>query len=300
VNDGEAANDKSAVQDRAEGADDVRVWVDGALVAAAEARISPFDHGLLVGDGVFETMRVYGGMPFAWTRHLARLAHSAAGLGLSVPDGAALRTAAAAVLAANGHDEARLRITLTGGVAPLGSERGPGGPTVIVASSPVRPWPATVRVVVVPWVRNDRGATAGLKTTSYAENVRALAHAHERGASEAVFANTRDELCEATGSNVFLVRDGVVATPPGSSGCLLGVTRALVLELATAGGFTVDESPLPMGALRGADEVFLTSTTREVQPVSYVDGLALAAAPGPVTAMLATAFEDLVGRDLDP
>jgi branched-chain amino acid aminotransferase len=204
------------------------------------------------------------------------------------------------VLAANEHLEARLRITVTGGVAPLGSERGSAGPTVVVASSALKPWPDSVRVVVVPWVRNDRGATAGLKTTSYAENVRALAHAHERGASEAIFANTRDELCEATGSNVFVVRDGEVATPPGASGCLLGVTRALVLELAEAAGIAVAEAPLPLDALRHADEAFLTSTTREVQPISHVDDHAVPAVPGPVAATLSTAFNALVAQDLDP
>jgi branched-chain amino acid aminotransferase len=276
------------------------VWLDGALVPVDEARISPFDHGLLVGDGVFETIRVYGGQPFAWSRHLDRLAHSAAGLGLPVPDRDTLHAAACAVLTANGHDEARLRITVTGGVAPLGSERGEHGPTVVIASSPLRAWPDSVRVVIVPWVRNDRGATAGLKTTSYAENVRALAYAHERGASEAIFANTRDELCEATGSNVFLVRDGAVATPPGSSGCLLGVTRALVLELADAAGIEVDESPLPVDALRDADEAFLTSTTREVQPISHVDDRAVPSVPGPVAAALSTAFNALVAQRLDP
>jgi branched-chain amino acid aminotransferase len=152
----------------------------------------------------------------------------------------------------------------------------------------------------VPWVRNDRGATAGLKTTSYAENVRSLAYAHERGASEAIFANTRDELCEATGSNVFVVRDGAVATPPGSSGCLLGVTRALVLELAAAAGIAVDETPLPIDALRDADEAFLTSTTREVQPIAHVDDRAVPSVPGPVAAALSTAFNALVAQHLDP
>ncbi len=274
----------------------LRVWLDGALVPADDARISPFDHGLLVGDGVFETVRVYRGRPFAWRRHLDRLEHSASGLGLPVPDRSELRAAAEAVLDANGHAEARLRITITGGVAPLGSERGETDPTVIVATSEVTPWPPSVRVVVVPWVRNDRGATAGLKTTSYAENVRALAYAHERGASEAIFANTRDELCEATGSNVFVVRDGVISTPPASSGCLLGVTRALVLELGTP----IHETALPLGALRDADEAFLTSTTREVQPISTVDGHELSGAPGPVTERLAAAFTALVARDLDP
>jgi branched-chain amino acid aminotransferase len=276
------------------------VWVDGALLDATTARVSPFDHGLLVGDGVFETIRVYDGHPFAWTRHLDRLTHSAAGLGLTVPDRNALRAAADAVLAANGHTDARLRITITGGVAPLGSERGDSHPTVIVASSEVKPWPPSVRVVVVPWVRNDRGATAGLKTTSYAENVRALAFAHERDASEAIFANTRDELCEATGSNVFVVRDGAVATPPGSSGCLLGVTRALVLDLAPTLGIAIDERPLTLDALRDADEAFLTSTTREVQPIAAVDERALPALPGPISVALAAAFAALVARDLDP
>jgi branched-chain amino acid aminotransferase len=276
------------------------VSVNGELGAADELRISPLDHGLLVGDGVFETLRVYGGEPFAWTRHLDRLAHSASGLGLPVPDRDALHAAACEVLSANGHDEARLRITVTGGVAPLGSERGDAGPTVVIASSLLRAWPDSVSVVIVPWVRNDRGATAGLKTTSYAENVRALAYAHERGASEAIFANTRDELCEATGSNVFVVRDGKVATPPGSSGCLLGVTRALVIELADAAGIAVDESPLSLDALRDADEAFLTSTTREVQPISHVDDRAVPSVPGPVAATLSTAFNALVAQHLDP
>jgi branched-chain amino acid aminotransferase len=277
-----------------------QVWIDGELVPVDEARVSPFDHGLLVGDGVFETVRVYGGAPFALSRHLERLAHSAAGLGLTVPDADTLLWATHAVLSANGHQEARLRITVTGGVAPLGSERASTAPTVIVASSEVTPWPPTTSVVVVPWVRNDRGATAGLKTTSYAENVRALAYAHERGAGEAMFANTRDELCEATGSNVFVVRDGVLATPPASSGCLLGVTRALVIALAQRAGITVEESPMAVTALRAADEAFLTSTTREVQPISAVDDGLLPHAPGPVTVALATAFSDLVAHDLDP
>jgi len=276
------------------------VWVDGALVEEADARVSPFDHGLLVGDGVFETMRVYDGVPFAWRRHCDRLVRSAAGLGLPTPDRAVLRDAAEAVLAANGLREARVRVTVTGGRSPLGSERGDGPPTVVVAASALRPWAPTADVVVVPWPRNERGAVAGLKTTSYAENVRALAFAHEHGAGEAIFANTRDELCEATGSNVFVVDGGVVRTPPESAGCLLGVTRALVLELCAELGVQADESPLPIGALAAADEAFLTSTVREVQPVAAVDGDALPAAPGPVTELLTTAFATLVRTNLDP
>ena len=276
------------------------VWLDGALVPVADARISPFDHGLLVGDGVFETLRVYGGVPFAWRRHYERLVHSADGLGLGVPDTASLRAAADSVLTANGLAEARLRITVTGGPSPLGSERGGATPTVVVASSEVRPWAPSERVVTVPWPRNERGATAGLKTISYAENVRALAYAHDHGASEAVFLNTRGELCEATGSNIFTVSEGVVRTPPGDSGCLLGVTRALVLELCEAMGVTVDEGALPADAVAACDEAVLTSSTREVQGISGVDGATLAGAPGPMTRRLAAAFTDLVAREPDP
>jgi len=276
------------------------VWLNGALVPVADARISPFDHGLLVGDGVFETLRVYGGVPFAWRRHYERLVHSADGLGLGVPDTASLRAAADAVLRANGLTEARLRITVTGGPSPLGSERGGATPTVVVASSEVRPWALSERVVTVPWPRNERGATAGLKTISYAENVRALAYAHDHEASEAVFLNTRGELCEATGSNIFTVSHGVVRTPPGDSGCLLGVTRALVLELCEGMGVPADEAVLPADAVASSDEAFLTSSTREVQAISGVDGVTLAHAPGPMTRRLAAAFTDLVAREPDP
>jgi branched-chain amino acid aminotransferase len=279
------------------------VWLDGEVVDAATARVSPFDHGLLVGDGVFETVRVYGGVPFAWRRHVERLAHSGAGLGLAIPEPDALRAAATAVLEANALTEARLRITVTGGLSPLGSERGGHPPTVIVAASPVTPGARATSVAISPWPRNEHGATAGLKTTSYAENVRALAYARELGATEAVLENTQHQLCEATGSNVFVVSGGVVRTPPASSGCLLGVTRALVLELCPALGIAAEEVDLPLHALvDDADEAFLTSTVREVQGITEIAGWGhtFADAPGPTTRRLAQAFEDLVARNHNP
>ena len=278
----------------------MKVFVNGSLVDAAEARISPFDHGLLVGDGVFETLLVYDGVPFAWTRHLERLAHSASGLGLALPEREAIRRAGDAVLQANGLTAGRLRVTVTGGPAPLGSERGDASPTLVVAATEQKPWPATETVVVVPWPRNERGALSGLKTISYAENVRALAHAHAHGAGEAMFLNTRGDLCEATGSNVFCVQDGVVRTPPATSGCLLGVTRALVLELCHELDIPCEEPALGPDELRQADEAFLTSTTREVQAIAQVDGHDLPAAPGPITQQLAKAFAELHARDIDP
>ena len=154
--------------------------------------------------------------------------------------------------------------------------------------------------MTVPWARNERGAVAGLKTISYAENVRALAYAREHGAGESVFPNTRGDLCEATGSNVFLVFQGVLHTPPAEAGCLLGVTRALILELAAGMDIAIEEAALPLDALHRADEAFLSSTTREVQAIARVDGQKLPAAPGPLTTRLADAFTELVARDLDP
>ncbi len=145
------------------------VWVDGALVEEHEARISPFDHGLLTGDGVFETLRVYRGQPYCWRRHYERLTRSASGMGLAIPPGPALRRAALDVIEANRLTDARLRITVTGGPSPLGSDRGRATPTLILAASQVpAPGPAQpIPVVTVPWPRNERGALAGLKTISY-------------------------------------------------------------------------------------------------------------------------------------
>lgn len=275
-------------------------WIDGRLLPLAEAKVSVLDHGLVVGDGVFETLRVYGGVPFAWTRHLARLCVSAEGIGLDLPDVTELRNAADAVVLANGLTEARLRITVTGGIAPPGSGRGAEAPTVFLLAFPIEPAAPTVDVVIVPWTRNENGALAGLKTISYASNVRALAYARERHAGEAIFANTQGNLCEATGSNVFVVRDGILITPPATAGCLLGVTRALVLELAAHAGIVIEERDLPVGALADSDEAFLSSTTREAQPIERVDGVRLRDVGGAVSTHIAGAFRDLVERDLDP
>jgi len=279
----------------------VIVWLDGQLVDAAEARVSAFDHGLTVGDGVFETMRVAPApdgarAAFALTRHLRRLRRSLGGLGLALPtDDDELRAAVAGVLEANGPDAGRIRITVTGGSGPLGSDRLAVPPTVVVAAGPATAWPPTATVVTVPWRRNEHGALAGLKTTSYAENVVALDHAHRAGAGEAIFANTAGLLCEGTGTNVFVVRDGVLRTPPLTSGCLAGITRELVLELVPA-----TEVDLPLDALADADEAFLTSSTRDVHPIEAVDGRSLPAAPGPVTRAAMDAFAGLVARTVDP
>lgn len=273
----------------------MKIWLDGGLRDIEAARVSVFDHGLTVGDGVFETVKAADGRPFALTRHLDRLARSARGLGLPEPDLDEVRRACAAVVDANPMPLGRLRITYTGGVSPLGSDRGDHGATLVVALGETTRRPDSTAVITVPWTRNERGALAGLKTTSYAENVVALARAHERGASEALFANTVGQLCEGTGSNVFVVLDGEIHTPPVPSGCLAGITRALTAEWTGA-----HETDLPLDVLERADEVFLTSTLRDVQAVHRVDSRELPGAPGPVTVKAMRIFQERAGNDLDP
>ena len=259
----------------------VQVWVDGRLVDPAAASISAVDHGLTVGDGVFETLKVVDGVPFARRRHAARLQRSLAGMGLEF---------------------GRLRYTVTGGRGPLGSDRLTGALTYVVTAGPSpRPGPSCT-LVTVPWTRNERSATTGVKTTSYAENVIALAYAKERGADEAVFANTVGDLCEGTGSNVFVVRDGVLMTPPPDAGLLLGVTRELVLEWGREWGRTagveVREVRVPLADLATADEVFVTSSTRDVLPATSVDGRSLPV--GPVTTALRALFARRAAEQVDP
>lgn len=274
----------------------MRVWVNGQVLPDPSAPAVPVtDHGLTVGDAVFEAVKVVDGQPFALRRHLERLARSAAGLGLVGLSPDEVRRGVAAVLEDSDIALGRLRITVTGGNAPLGSGRGQDPLTVIVVAAPMDPAPATTSVITVPWPRNERGPLAGLKTTSYAENVVALAAARERGASEAVFANLAGNLCEGTGTNVFYVVDGEVRTPTLASGCLAGVTRALVIEWF--GAREVDE---PIDVAAGADEIFLVSTTRDVQGVHRWDDRDLPAS-GPMTQAAASAWRQneasLLGLD---
>ena len=275
----------------------MRAWLNGDLMADPTAgAVTVTDHGFTVGDGVFEAVKTLHGVPFAMTRHLARLERSAAGLGLPAPDLDAVRRGVEAVVEGAGDDPmGRLRITFTAGPHPMGSGRGGGPPTLVVAYSALEPAPASTHVVTVPWTRNEHGATAGLKTTSYAENVIALAHAAEHGGSEAVLANTAGHLCEGTGSNVFYVVDGELRTPSLASGCLAGVTRALVVEWC--GAREVDE-PLTE-VLDRCSEAFLASTTRDVQAIARWDDRELPA-PGPVTRACAETWRSREAETMDP
>ena len=278
--------------------DDVRVWVNGARVAPDAPAIAALDHGVTVGDGVFETAKVVDGVGFALTRHARRLDRSLAGLGLPPADHAFIGKGIADVLSGEPIAFGRLRWSVTGGAGPLGSDRDESALTYIVTAGPQPLPPASGKVVTVPWTRNERSATVGLKTTSYADNVVALAHAKERGGLEAIFANTRGELCEGTGSNVFVVVGGEVLTPPVDSGLLPGITRGLVIEWCQEAGIPVREAAMPMSVLGEAEEVFITSSTKDVLPVHAVDDRELAV--GPVTRAAAEVFTRLSRERVDP
>jgi branched-chain amino acid aminotransferase len=271
------------------------VWIDGEVCTADRAHISPFDHGFTVGDGVFETLRIVGGVAFALSRHLARLAGAAAAFGFMCPSSDQIREAVSETIRANGLESGRLRITLTSGPGPLGPIRGDAVPRLFVAVSPLHSRDDAASVRIVPWRRNEHGALTGIKSTSHAENVLALHHASAAGADEAVFANTAGNLCEGSGANVFLGVGDHLVTPPLSAGPLPGITRGLILELVD-----VAEADVPITALGGATEAFLTSSTRGVHPIRLVDGAPLPSCPGPLTQQARAAYDNLVSHDLDP
>lgn len=271
-------------------------WVDGTLHPGDQPAISVFDRGLTVGDGVFETMKIVSGYPFALRRHLLRLRRSARGLGLEVPlSDSELRDAIITTIDANRAMHGRLRVTMTAGIASPGSDRLDSRATVIITISEMPRRADTANVVTVPWRRNEHSAVSGLKTTSYAENIVALTFAHDRGADEAIFANTGGDLCEGTATNIFIGSEGRLMTPPLSSGCLDGVTRELVMEATD-----VIEVPIPMEQLRRIDEAFLTSSTRDVQPIAAIDGVRMTRVPGPLTLRAQAAFAELASSSPDP
>jgi branched-chain amino acid aminotransferase len=273
------------------------VYVNGRLVDESDATISVFDHGLVVGDGVFETILLNNGAPFALRRHLDRMKRSAAGLGIAMPERSVVDGAVLDTVAASGWAEGRIRVTVTAGRGPLGSGRDDSEPTLVVAIGEIGEQLARSAVAVVPYRRNEHGALAGLKTTSYGENALALARAHEVDADEAIFANTAGLLCEGTGSNVFVVVDGELLTPPLNSGCLAGITRGLVLEAGCG-----READLKIGDFNAArvEEAFLTSAIRGVQAIGSIDGRVLESIEGPHTQKAAAAYAHLLAEVPEP
>ena len=243
---------------------------NGVLREAGAEVVSLGDGALARGQGAFETIAAYHGRPFLAAAHLGRLRRAADALDLDCPPEADLIAAIETLLTVNqvaALARARVRLTLTAPAA--------GGSSWFLEAGLPHDYPDKSRVITIPFARNERSALAGLKTINYGENVVAMRLAREAGADEALFGNTRDELCEGTWSNVFIYRNGTWLTPPLTSGCLPGVTRALLLELFEELGLPVKEREIPLITLPGAEAAILTSSLREIQPVAAIDGRAL-------------------------
>ena len=253
------------------------VWVNGAFIDAPETTlaVTALDDGVLVGLGVFETLSIRGSLAFARRRHLQRLHRSADIVGITV-DASVVDRGVDAVLSRWGARTGRLRITVTAGGA------------VIVSAGDVGATAATATVVVAPWPRNERSPLVAAKTTSYADNMLAFAYARDRGATEALFLNTRQEVCEGSRTNIFAVCGGRLVTPPQSAGCLPGVTRALILEYGDA-----VEDTLDLAQLEAASEAFLTSALRGAQPITAINGVSLGNGSRPHAARVARVLAGL-------
>lgn len=273
----------------------LRIWLDGRVYDdPRRATIAATDHGLVVGDGVFETLKVTELGAFAVRRHLDRLSRSAAALHLPALDHGQIREAIDAVLDGFEFGRGKVRITYTGGRGPLGSEAAYGSPTLIAALARADAAAPLASIVTAPWTRNEHGALAGVKSISYAENVRALGYAAQSDASEAIFLNTSGRVCEGTGSNIFLVFGDAIITPPLSSGPLAGITRELIMEWSS-----VEERDLSLDEAKRADEVFLTSSMRDVQAVERWDDRDFGPTR-PVIQALAINFAERSEADIDP
>ena len=287
-----------------EGARAAAVLIDGVLRGPDAAMVSVYDRGFLFGDAIFEVLRTYGGAPFAFEEHFARLRRSAERVFIELPvDAATLREEIERGLAAAGNDESSVRVVLTRGTGPVTLDPGDAArPLRVILVEPVVAPPRElysigIAVVTVRTQRSvDGTVAAGAKVTNYLESLLAVREAKARGAQEALIVDGRGDVVEGTTSNVFAAKDGRLATPPVEAGILAGITRAHVLEAAAAVGIAVDERRLRPEDLYEADEVFVTSSIRELLPVVRVDGRTIGAGvPGPIARSLHRAFRISVG-----
>jgi branched-chain amino acid aminotransferase len=283
------------------------VNVNGRITGEEEAVISVFDHGFLYGEGIYETFRTYRGRPFLYGRHLRRMRRSAELIALTLPftdtDLATEIRRTLDVAALPG--EAYIRVLVTRGIGALSYDltATPTPSVVIIVKPHVDPPPAVydqgVSVVIVGVVRNHPGTVNPvIKSNNLLNCALAMQEAQRRGGFEGVMRNVRGELAECTTSNLFVVREGTVLTPPLAAGLLPGITREFLFDVGRDAGITVREETLRDEDLFAADEAFLTSTTREIVPIVRVDGRPVGTGrPGPVTKRLLDAFRLAAGAD---
>ncbi|MEO8259850.1 MAG: aminotransferase class IV [Acidobacteriota bacterium] len=276
------------------------VNVNGHIADQAHATISVFDHGFLYGEGVYETMRTYHHQPFLFDRHMRRLRNSARMISLPLPftEAEMADQIAATMAAAQLGGEAYIRVLVTRGVGDLtyDLDATPTPSVVIIIKAQIDPPPDTyqrgVRVVIVDVVRNHPGSVdPQIKSNNLMNTALAMQEAFRSGAFEGVMRNYRGEIAECTTSNLFVVRNGTALTPPLDAGLLAGITREFVFDIGAETGIPVAEATLRDDDLFGADEAFLTSTTREIVPIVTVGDRPIGnATPGAVTLALLQAF----------
>ena len=269
------------------------VYVNGTIAAAEHAVVPVYDHGFLYGEGVYETLRTYNRVPFLYDRHARRLRASADRIRLLVPfDNEALAGwIHDTVLAAGDLDEAYIRVLLTRGVGELSYDiDATPAPSLVVIVKPLDPVPARIEqdgitISLVQVLRNHPGSVNPIiKSNNLLNNAIAMQQANRRGGEEALMCNYRGELSECSQSNFFMIRGGVLLTPPSEAGLLEGITRGFLFDVAREAGIEAREETLYPPDLETADEVFITSTTRELSPVVRIDRRIIGnGAPGPIT-----------------
>ncbi len=279
------------------------IWasIDGRVVPQEDAKVSAFDNGFAFGDSVYETLRTYAGRPFVLGRHLARLRRSTSRLAFTLPlSDQELRSRVAAVLDRAQNPDSYIRVIVSRGVGDLSYRFDRVlGPTVVVLVKPLEPFVEThfsegIPVSLVSVRRNSpRAVDPAIKASNLLNNVLATLEAQRTGAFEAILLNEREQIAEGAGSNVFIVKDGTLRTPPLDAGILPGITRELVLELAANMNVPMRQDPLRAEDLLGADEAFITSTLKEIMAIARVGERPIGGGrQGPITARLHAAYRE--------
>ena len=280
----------------------LKVYLGGELVDKADAKVSVFDHGFLYGDGVFEGIRVYGGRGFLLDEHIKRLYESALAIRLTIPlSPEEMVEAVNRTVAANDIKEGYVRLVVSREAGTLGLDiRRTSNPMVVIIADTISLYPPEMyrdglKLITASTIRNHAGALSPrIKSLNYLNNILAKIEATDTGCIEALMLNAQGEVAECTGDNIFIVKDGVLKTPPPDAGILEGITRGAVIGLAKKSGLPVQEVSMVRHDIYVADECFLTGTAAEVIPVVSLDGRTIGGGtPGPVTKDLLERFQAL-------